>query len=1043
MNVPPVAATRTEWRPRGPQAGFSLPICFNDSDVELSSQAAPISDKVQMIIESLRSSQSSLEMGDEMEGKAQSRQDGHPKVCKVVGSYTEVKAKGKSPSETHLADVSSTVPRRSSDSDSDDSVDRGIEEAILEYLKEKDDHKRKAEPCGTFLQTKIPRKCPPVPEISKQIAEGSTRVISRSPFPRSVKAETATALPVLPTKKHLKNNYLNDKMQKKLDSNKTSTKSLVLPNQTKCPPKAFSIFKKINCPAAVKMEDDSNDSSSDDGIEEAIQRYQKEKNNQESKRKKFSTEHLKEESDSTSDDGIEEAIRHYQLEQLKEKSEGVLKPSPHKQKPSSKSLIHSIEGASGEHARRNRLRSKKSRAESERQSAPAAPSYGFTARGSLSDRSNSNGSTMGLSKEEGFKERLALTSANTTAELMCAEAILDISKTVMPEAFSVDLAVASMQPLLPDNPVEDDASSIDSEDGIEQEIRRFLEQKAQLHRQPPGFVATREPASDNEPAEVKEKPTAIQKKPRLSLTQRRIHKEERRGKFNISVTDVTAAAPKLSPEQRKEPNSSQLCQKRETRAIIGARHAEPSGDKSSSLDSDEDLDTAIKDLLKTKKKSKKRVRDSKWKSRQDLKDEDPNFRCTSQIKKLKFDAVSKRSAFKKGKKLREEVGLNHASAKMSMLHNKQTSKNAGCDSRLEKLKVAERSEVVLHRSNVASPLKDDSSSVDSDDSIEQEIRRFLAEKAKVSTVEKGNDEDVCVPITDEGIKRENQLAEIPTLSFSLCSEPSLLNRHPATLPESLQLGISADGAQSGLTSAQSSSPGFLEPADGAGATRPMDITRTEKGRASLSPKSALSFSQSTKWRQCLGLPTTDSKTFNRTSFYITSSKINATTPATPPIPSRIVAPKLQTPNAVWSTVKTSRASLCSRETSVYTTFQTPLLSRFPVARQQPSLTQRLTPGHHSQCPVEGEAASMVHIPKDKTVFVELETNRTNHVQVRNRGRSGNRTGVALPCEVKREEESLAIDEKEVHLERAEEFIDEPDCESDQRNPENQQGFPPL
>lgn len=1036
MNVPPVAATRTEWRPRGPQAGFSLPICFNDSDVELSTQAAPISDKVQMIIDSLRSSQSSLEMGDEMEGKAQSRQDGYPKICKVVGSYTEVKAKGKSPSETHSADVSSTVPRRSSDSDSDDSVDRGIEEAILEYLKEKDDHKRKAEPCGTFLQTKIPRKCPPVPEISKQSTDSSTRVLSRSHFPRSVKVETATAPPALPTKKHLKNNYLNDKMQKKLDSNKTSTKTLVLPKQTKCPPKAFNIFKKIKCPVSVKMADDSNDSSSDDGIEEAIQRYQKEKNKQENKRKKLNTQHLNEESDSTSDDGIEEAIRHYQLEQLKEKSEGVLKPSPHKQKPSSKSLIHSIEGASGEHTRRNTLRRKKSRAETERQSAPAAPSYDFTARGSLSDRSNSNGSTMGLLKEEGFKERLALTSANTTAELMCAEAILDISKTVMPEAFSVDLSAASMQPLLPDNPVEDDASSIDSEDGIEQEIRRFLEQKAQLHRQP--FVATREPASDNEPAEVKEKPTVVQKKPRLSLTQRRIHKEERRGKFNLSVTDA-----KLSPEQGKEPNSSQLCQKRETRATIGARRAEPSGDKSSSLDSDEDLDTAIKDLLKTKKKSKKRARDSKCKSRQNLKSEDPNFRCTSQVKKLKLDAVSKRSAFKKGKKLSEEVGLNHASAKMSMLHNKQTSKNDGCDSRLEKLKVAERREALLRRSNVASPLKDDSSSVDSDDSIEQEIRRFLAEKAKVSTVEKGNGEDVCGPITDEGIKRENQLAEIPTLSFSLCSEPSLLNRQTATLPEGLQPGISANGAQSGLTSAQSSSPGLLEPADGAGATGPMNITQTEKGRASLSPKSALSCSQSTKWRQCLGLPTTDSKTFNRTSFYITSSKINTTTPATPLIPNRIVTPKLQTPNAVWSTVKTSRASFCSRETSVYTTFQTPLLSRFPVARQQPSLTPRLTPGHHSQCPVEGEAASMVHIPKDKTVFVELETNRTNHVQVRNRDRSVDRAGAALPCEVKREEESLTIDEKEVHLERAEEFIDEPDCESDQRNPEKQQGCPPL
>ncbi|XP_011602998.2 protein phosphatase 1 regulatory subunit 26 [Takifugu rubripes] len=1053
MNVPPVAATRTEWRPRGPRAGFSLPICFNDSDVALSTQGTPISDKVQMIIESLRSSQSSLEMGDEMEGNAQCRQEGHPKVCKVMGSYMEVKAKGKSPSETHLADVSSSVHHRSSDSDSDDSVDRGIEEAILEYLKERDDHKRKAEPCGTFLQTKIPRKCPPVPEFSKQSTDSSTRVISGSHFPRSVKAETATAPLVLPTKKHLKNNYLNDKMQKKLDSNKTaSLKSLVLPKQQiKCPPKAFSIFNKIKCPVAVQMEEDSNDSSSDDGIEEAIQRYQLEKNEQDSKRKKSNKQQLKEESDSTSDDGIEEAIRHYQLEQLKEKSEGVPKPAPHKQKPS-KSLIHSIEGASVEHARRNRLRRKKSRAETERQSAPAAASHDFTPRGSLSDRSNSNGKAVSLSQEEGFKERLALTSANTTAELMCAEAILDISKTVMPEAFSVGLAAASVHPSLPDDPAEDDASSVDSEDGIEQEIRRFLEQKAQLHRQPPGFAVTREPPSGNEPAEVKTKATVIQKKPsRLSLTHRRIHKEESGGKFNISGTDVTAAAPKLSPERRKEPNSSQLCQRREQRAIAGGRQAEQSGDKSSSLDSDEDLDTAIKDLLKTKKKSKKKARDSKWRSRQSLKVEGPNFRCTSQTEKLKFDTVSKCGAFKRGKKLKEEVGISHTSAKLSVQQHKRASKNDGCDGSLEKQKVAERREALLRRSNTAPPLKDDSSSVDSDDSIEQEIRRFLAEKAKVSTPEKGKDEDVsngsavvCGPITEEGNKRENQLAEVPTLSFSLCAEPCLLNRRPVTSPESLQPVISADDVQSGLTSAQSSSPGLLEPADGAGATRPMNVTRTEKGWPSLSPKNALSCSQSTKWRQCLGLPTTDSQTFNQASFYITSSKSSATAPATPATPSRIVTPKLQTASAVWSTVKTSRASFsCSRETSVYTTFQTPLSNRFPATRQQPSLTPRLTLGHHSQCPVEGEAASMVHVPKDKTVFVELETNRTNHVQVRSRDRGDNRVRAALPCEVKREEGSLAMDEKEVHLERAEEFIDEPDCESDQRNPEKQQGFPPL
>lgn len=998
-----------------------------------------------MIIESLRSSQSSLEMGNEMEGNAQSGQEGHPKICKVMGSYVEVKAKGKSTSENQLADISSMVHRRTSDSDSDDSVDRGIEEAILEYLKEKDDHKRKAEPCGTFLQTKIPTKCPPVSEISKQSTESNTRVITGSHFSKSVK-ETATALPVLPTKKHLKNNYLNDKMQNKLDTNKSiSTKNLVLPKQkTKCPPKAFSIFNKVKCPAAVMMEDNSNDSSSDDGIEEAIQRYQIEKNKQERKRKKFKMQQLREESDSTSDDGIEEAIRHYQLEQLKEKREGVLKSASHKQKPFNKSLIHSIEGASVEHTRRNRLRKKKSRTETETQLIQTAPSFDFTPKSLLSDRSNSNGSAMTLSKEDIFKERLALTSANTTAELMCAEAILDISKTVMPEAFSVGLTVASAHPSFPHSTAEDDASSGDSEDGIEQEIRKFLEQKAQMHKQPPSSAGSREPPSGNEPAEVKIKPTVVHKKPsRLSLTQRRIDKEESRI-LNKSGTDISSAAPKLT-EQGKELNSSQLCQKRERHAIVRAHQTEQSGDKSSSLDSDEDLDTAIKDLLQTKKKSSKKVRDLKWKSRLSLKEEDLNFRSTSQTKKLKIDAVSKHGMFKKGKKCKEHVSISHALTKTNVSQLKPT-KIDGFDSRVEKLKVAKRQEALLRHSNTVPTLKEDSSSVDSDDSIEQEIRRFLAEKAKVSTTEKEKDRDVSNGTA--GIKQENQLAEVPTLSFSICSEPSLLNRWPGPMPDSRQPVISGDGVQSGQTSAQPSSPGLLEPADGAGAARmeqrPMNVMQAENVRPGLSPKNTLSCSQSTKWRQCLGLPTTDSKTFNRTPFYITSSKSSGTTSATPPFSSRIVTPKLQTPNTVWSSVKTSRPSFsCSKETSVYSTFQCPVLSQFPAARQQPSLTPHLTHSHHLKCRIEGEAASMVHIPKDKSVFVELETNRTNHVQVRSRNQRNDKEEAALPCKVKREEESMTTYDKEVHLERAEEFIDEPDYEPDQRNPEKQQGFPPL
>lgn len=107
-----------------------------------------------------------------------------------------------------------------------------------------------------------------------------------------------------------------------------------------------------------------------------------------------------------------------------------------------------------------------------------------------------------------------------------------------------------------------------------------------------------------------------------------------------------------------------------------------------------------------------------------------------------------------------------------------------------------------------------------------------------------------------------------------------------------------------------------------------------------------------------------------------------------------------------------------------------------------SFARSLAPGHRSQCPIEGETESMVHIPKDKSVFVELESNRTNHVQVRSRERNEGQERVDSLSDKKREGESMKIDNKEVHPERTEEeFIDEADCESgNRRNPDKKQGF---
>ncbi|XP_075941752.1 protein phosphatase 1 regulatory subunit 26 isoform X2 [Anarhichas minor] len=1067
MNVPPVAATPTKWRTCGPPGGYSLPICFNDSDTELSTRGTPISDKVQMIIESLRSTQSSLEMGDEIEENVPPGHDGHPQLCKVaMGSYVGQKSKTTGSTENQQADVTSPINHESSDSDSDASVDRGIEEAILEYLKEKDDHKRKAEPCLAFLQSsKIPRTSPPVPEDSNQISDSNTFLIASSQFPKSMEAETSTAPAVIPIKKYIKNrDLLNDNVVEKLDSSTTNT-SLVLPKeQTKRLSKTIGLFDKVKCPVTLKVDEVSNDSSSDDGIEEAIQRYQLEKKEQQNKTETFSPPAFREESDSTSDDGIEEAIRSYQLEQLREKS--VLKPFLHEQKPFTKSLMHAVGSTSTENMKKHRLRKKRTRAEKEAKSVQLPPPPVFIPKSTLLERSNGKGNGLLLFQEDGFKEQPspAPPKVNTTVELMCAEAILDISKTVMPEAFHPSVGLSSSTPTEsslqsspPDNcPDEDsDGTSIDSEDGIEQEIRTFLEQKAQMHKQLPA-AATQEPQRRNQPEKVK---VATQKKPsRLSLTQRRKQKE---GSCSISITSGTDNNVKeTSP--RPSPVHGQKSQRSQTHPMAGLCKTEQSGDKSSSLDSDEDLDSAIKDLLKTKKKSNKKTRDLKRKPRLCPNDEEPQLGNAFETKKLKPDPFSKRSLLKNLEKskndMKDKAGLSKQSVSQHTLPNKSQEHDDIYDGEPA---FGGQDTPLPHNTQTTREVKEDSSSVDSDDGIELEIQRFLAEKAKVSTAEKSKDGDVsrngtvevCTTLRGEDIKQENQLAEIPIIS-PLSGQSPLRSRPLPTPQSSPPADVSADVAQSRLPSVQSCSPILLEPADGAGAAR-TEQWRPLSGRGDgqdvtpqierVRPGVSSNIAESIKWRQSLGLPATDPRTTSRTAFHITSSKISETASGSS---YHSGGHKSQTAVPFWSSARTSRAPFpCSTETNVNTKFRSPVLNHLSTARQHPRtpFARSPAPGHRSQCPIEGETESMVHMSKDKSVFVELESNRTNHVQVRSRERSEGKEKADLLSEIKREDESVKIDDKRVHLERSqEEFIDEADCESgSSRNPEKKQGFPTL
>ncbi|XP_077593220.1 protein phosphatase 1 regulatory subunit 26 isoform X2 [Stigmatopora nigra] len=851
MNAPTVAAPHTEWRTCGPPGGCSIPICFNDSDAELSGRNSSISNKVQMIIDSLRTSQSSLEMDDNVS----QRQDGPPQT---------------------YGDQSS---------DTDDSVDQGIEEAILEYLKEKDGHKRKKE---AYVQSSKQN-------VSERKSESQAFSIMRSHCPQSViQAPPAT----VPVKKYIKHKA---SLQEENVRNSELAR-LMMMNQT---------TNTMNAnPRPCKMEDRSNDSSSDDGIEEAIQIYQLERFEEQTRGETFKPLASVEESDSSSDDGIEEAIRHYQLEQLRGKTV---------RKPRYKSASNSSTTTGVPYPKRTTLKKDKKRPEKTvlptLPTQPPPPPTPTLFQASLNVNQRSQGNESLLFRVEGFTDQPAkiLPKANTTAELMCAEAILDISKTVMPEAFTshLDFSSHSCSPVGPTQPsaiVEEngDVSSVDSEEGIEQEIMKFLEQKAQKLKSTTEESST--PMTTNK---------SSQKKPsRLSLTQKRKHKANMSSSLN--ETD-------MSTENLKTQTPPMVSLKSHLKT-------EQSGDKSSSLDSDEDLDTAIKALLKTKNKPKrltKSVRDSRKRQMEEAES------SRGPLKKAKPLPLSKPTALRKSHK--KNSVSKHTPPPFKKTLNSVTSKT-----QVKTPDTQPRSGYYI---------KEDTSSVDSDDSIELEIRKFLAQRAEKipyptpnNTEESGNIAPSvdCTPSPGD-IKEENQLAEIPIETVSPSSQPQ--DQASTTSPKT-------------STIPSGSPQWFSTPRTPVWPARSEQKLSTPGTPITEQTKNPPALDQSIKWRQSFGLPIIDPITL----FRINSSKTTLTQAS--PSPKNNIELKPSPPVNLWSSAR-------------------PVLSLDNTTPKPPLANPAPNP-FSVEVPANQGAASTVHMPPDKSVFVELESGRTNHVQVQSR-----------------------------------------------------------
>ncbi|XP_042329956.1 LOW QUALITY PROTEIN: uncharacterized protein LOC121934046 [Sceloporus undulatus] len=199
--------------------------------------------------------------------------------------------------------------------------------------------------------------------------------------------------------------------------------------------------------------------------------------------------------------------------------------------------------------------------------------------------------------------------ADSAAELKCAEAILDISKTILAppvgsdsRSFTTDPAFYSHNTLASQH--ESDSSNVDSDDSIEKEIRAFLAVKAQtehlITKSKVALHSVQIPPSSGQPAEqiqsLKIHPSPKPLKHSLS------HKRKFKGggvptKYSSHSQFCGFCKPSTT-------RASWFWEKYNTEATKSGVD-----DKSSSLDSDEDLDTAVKELLRSKRKLKKKSKD--------------------------------------------------------------------------------------------------------------------------------------------------------------------------------------------------------------------------------------------------------------------------------------------------------------------------------------------------------------------------------------------------------------------------------------------------
>ncbi|XP_072739124.1 protein phosphatase 1 regulatory subunit 26 [Ciconia boyciana] len=874
MNASPLVALQTKWESFGPARNCRYPVCFSESEGDVTRTS--VSAKVQMIINNLQSQESPLGMNNEYDCIMQKKQKGEKGTSNGVTSSTALLRKHPQytkcgcPADSDDTEVEENVGFGTLllDSDSDDSVDRDIEEAIQEYLKTKsksDQSLQRNAECSEnisrdkrfkreFSQNKMASNLLPVKfkaemlseeylsdhlGIGKRLQPASPQSISSDDsFEQSIQAEIVQ--------------FLNEKKQQEIskcvigeDKKDSHVRSVLkcnkeTTNKTNCGaikqgcnalllrqhPKLQKTSTQSKCLQSKIQEEPSDFSQVNQAYLEmatASQPWLVEQNEESGANYWDTRGALVNESvhtsDSSSDDGIEEAIQLYQLEKIRKEAGHATDCVPLQREQfdtkgmadiSASLTISSTKSASPEihkspiSNKRKEINSKSTELESTSNEFNKLFKPLKKARHFAPPENKIDACELTLQ---------ASCRADTSAELMCAEAILDISKTIMPSQMGSDnksLAADSFfsPQLLSSSRCESDSSLVDSDDSIEQEIRAFLALKAQsesLGTKPPSLshsIQVPLPSDQNSLTGTLE--PSLPKTLKLSLSRKRRLKREGRivkqgaskppeqletgffqpgnySKFPVLQEECALSSPaelcdaqrvssKETRQQQQQLMSSKLTgsvgrcvaldsvnpfmqvqssARKLMKNTIQTQERDGSDDESSSLDSDEDLDSAIKDLLRSKRKLKKKSKDQKSQCKKRVRFSETETQLLDEFSSLQQNEwkcknpMLLKSCLSKPRKAVKENAIRNPPDNINVkLTNEKTETMKNLEFNLQ-LKKGYKPKPVANQNNLreaknkkctftAASDADDSSSVDSDDSIEQEIRKFLAEKAKDS-----------------------------------------------------------------------------------------------------------------------------------------------------------------------------------------------------------------------------------------------------------------------------------------------------------------------